>query len=66
MMLCESTANPNAENVGQIGLFQIAARYHSGRLLPGESLYDPEVNVRIAHQIQQEQGWGPWPHCGRL
>lgn len=61
---CESTLNPNATNGSQIGLFQIASQYHSGRLQPGESLYDPEANVRIAYEIYSEQGWAPWPYCG--
>ena len=61
---CESTLNPRAENVGQIGLFQIAYRWHSRRVESADALYDPETNIRIAHQIWREQSWAPWPHCG--
>lgn len=59
---CESTFNPNAVSPsGHIGLFQISPRFHSARLWPGESLTDPEANVRIAWELYSEAGgWGPW------
>ena len=60
---CESRNKPDAFDGYNVGLFQIAAQYHSWRLYPGESLYDPEVNVRLAHEIWSEQSWAPWPAC---
>ena len=61
---CESSMNPRAENVGQIGLFQVAYRWHSRRVSSIDDLYDPAINVRVAHQIWSEQGFSPWPVCG--
>ena len=62
---CESSMNPRAENVGQVGLFQIAYRWHSRRVESIDDLYDPETNIRVAHDIYVDnRGWGPWPHCG--
>lgn len=46
---------------GHRGLFQLSPHFHSGRLQPGESMYDPEANVRIAFELYAEAGgWGPW------
>ena len=46
------------------GVFQINARSHRGRLaargLTTSALFDPKVNIEIALEIFQEQGWGPW------
>ncbi len=63
---CESSLNPLATDGFNDGLFQIAHRYHTRRLAPGESLFDPAVNVRVAHEIWLEQGSSPWPSCGRF
>ncbi len=65
-MFCESTGNANAYDGYNVGLFQIAERYHTRRLRAGESLRDPVVNVRIAYEIWLEQGWRPWPYCGNV
>ena len=65
VMFCESSGRPDATDGINDGLMQIARRYHSHRLRPGESLYDPVVNVRIAHEIWLERGWAAWPYCGR-
>lgn len=62
---CESSLNPDATDGVNQGLFAIAPLYHSWRLAPGESLWDPAVNTRIAHDIYVEQGSRPWPSCGR-
>lgn len=64
VMLCESTGNPTAVSGSQVGLFQVAMQFHSRRLFPGESLFDPEVNTRVAHDIWLESSWAPWPICG--
>lgn len=58
---CESTlrldaVSPDGQNIGPMQVNVI----HSGKLRPGESLYDPAVSVRIAHDIYVDQGWGPW------
>ena len=46
------------------GVFQINAKSHQGRLrargLTTSALLDPKVNIEIALEIFQEQGWGPW------
>ena len=46
------------------GVFQINARSHHGRLaargLTTAALFDPKINIEIALEIFQEQGWGPW------
>lgn len=58
---CESRYDPAAYNPsGASGLFQIIPYWHSWRLGPGESLFDPAVNVRVAYELYAEQGWRPW------
>lgn len=60
---CESRLNPGAiSHTGDYGVFQVNARWHSWRLRPGESLLDPEVNVRIAYEIWRDWGrsWRAW------
>jgi Transglycosylase SLT domain len=46
------------------GVFQIHYQSHKRRLaargLGLEGLYDPKVNIEIALEIFQEQGWSPW------
>lgn len=67
VMHCESSGDPAAWDGYNAGLFQISVRFHSWRLRPGESLFDIGANIRIAHEIEVEQGWeSPWPTCGRL
>ena len=71
VMSCESSGNPAASDGGwNEGLFQISPKYHSWRLREGESLFDAEVNIRIAHEIYVGRGryWSGtsgWPFCGR-
>lgn len=60
VMMCESSGDANAVNGPNQGLFQINAAVHQDRVAPGESLYDPVVNVRVAYAIWQDQGWRPW------
>lgn len=60
VMACESSGDPNAYNAGNIGLMQIHEPSHRGRLRAGESLYDPETNIRIAADIWRDQSWVPW------
>lgn len=64
VMQCESQGHPEAVGgVGEVGLFQIYPRYWSYLLRPGESLHDPDVNVRIAAQLAQfgiERHGDPW------
>lgn len=61
---CESTHNPGAYNAssGASGLFQVVPYWHSWRLRPGESLFDPVVNARIAWEIWSGDGgsWRQW------
>ena len=46
------------------GVFQINASSHRARLRAHgwttQDLYDPQVNITIALEIFNEQGWGPW------
>ena len=37
-----------------VGLFQIQPKWHAQRLKEGETLYDPEVNIRVACEILTE------------
>lgn len=54
---CESRYDPLAYNQsGASGVFQIMPRWHGWRLKPGESLFDPMVNVRIAYEIWASDG----------
>lgn len=60
---CESTMDPAASNsfgAGHYGLFQISG-LHAGRV-GGDlhSLLDPAVNVAVAYDIWDDQGWQPW------
>lgn len=61
---CESRLEPRAYNrsSGASGLFQVVPYWHAWRMAPGESLFDPEVNVRIAHEIYLAWGrsWRAW------
>lgn len=51
---CESGLNPNAYNAeGASGLFQIMMPLHADMLLSGESVYDPQVNIRIALSLSR-------------
>jgi len=64
---CESTNNPYAYNPsGASGLFQVVMPLHAGKLQPGEDIFDPWVNMRVALALYHESGWQPWNasrHC---
>lgn len=51
--------------VGEVGVFQIRPELHGWRVeqVGGGSLADWRVNVRVAHDLWEDQGWGPWT-CG--
>lgn len=59
---CESTFRPWVTSPGgHAGLFQLSPQFHSWRLLPGESIYDPEANTRIAFEVwSQTHDWRAW------
>ena len=52
----ESTFRPNLENkYGTcFGLMQVSAKWHSWRLKEGESITDPEANIRIGTEYLSE------------
>lgn len=57
----ESGGDPNAENGPNKGGFQINIAVHGWRLRPGERIFDPEVNTRIASEIWRDNnGWSAW------
>ena len=53
VLWCESRGDPNAENAGANGLFQI---------LGGP--FDPTANVALAYEMYSARGWQPW-HSSR-
>lgn len=58
IMDCESGGNPWAKNPrsSATGLFQVMASiWHDGR-----DLYDPYVNIDVAHYVWTEQGYRAW------
>ena len=59
---CESRYDPNARNGSYVGVFQIHRRTHAWRIekVGGKDLYDPLTNVRVAHALMKDKGWGPW------
>lgn len=61
---CESSMDAGAYSQGNYGLFQIHYASHSDKAESAEALFDPVVNVAVAHQIWSDQGWSPWPGCG--
>lgn len=60
VIACESSGHPNAQNGSNEGLLQININAHANLLRPGESLFDPEVNIRVGYTIWKDQGWYPW------
>lgn len=64
VMLCESSGNPDAYKADNFGLLQINAVH--APLVGGDpsAFYDPEINVRIAHQLWLASGMRPWVYCG--
>ena len=67
IMECESGGDPTAYNPsGATGLFQIKPEFWSHLLRPGETLYNPEANVRVASVIVAASGgWKHWT-CKRV
>ncbi len=63
---CESRYDPNARSGSYVGVFQIHRRTHAWRIkeVGGKDLYDPMTNVRVAHSLMKDKGWGPWT-CAR-
>ena len=70
IMLCESQKNPNAVNWndihngcrGSFGLMQVAC-VHNSYFESIDELYIPEVNIEIAYEIYQKQGFNAWRNC---
>lgn len=62
--MCESSLNPNAYNgiLGAAGLFQIIPSTFASTSYAGQSVYNPEVNIRAAHEIFVRDGysWREW------
>lgn len=51
---CESGLNPNAYNVeGASGLFQVMMPLHKDMVAPGENIFDPVINTRIARSLSR-------------
>lgn len=57
---CESGFNPSAYNADCdcYGLMQI--KWYPNRSVNPQDLFDPEINLQVAKQIRDEQGWSPW------
>lgn len=59
---CESGLNPNAINNSNsngstdTGLFQINSIHN----IPQRYLLNPDINIQVAYQLFQQQGWSPW------
>jgi hypothetical protein len=49
VLWCESRGDPNAENAGANGLFQIIG-----------GPFEPEANVALAYDMYRARGWTPW------
>jgi LysM repeat protein len=61
---CESGLNPNAYNgvLGAAGLFQIIPGTFASTSYRGQSVYNPLVNIKAAHEIFVRDGysWREW------
>lgn len=57
---CESSYDPTKSNAGNYGLFAINRIHYHG---PLSDLYNPELNVQMAHDLYQRRGWQPWQYC---
>lgn len=56
VMFCESRCEPRAYNrSGATGLMQIMGFWHHGR-----DAFDPAVNLTMALEVWQLQGWRAW------
>ncbi|MGH8916515.1 MAG: transglycosylase SLT domain-containing protein [Acidimicrobiia bacterium] len=62
LMAKESGGDPDARNTdsGASGLMQVMPSWAPVFGYEPEDLYDPIVNLWIAGQIRQRQGWGAW------
>ena len=59
----ESAGNPEADNPRSSakGLFQVLGSLWASQYGVSQSdLYDPVINIRIAREIWDEQGWSAW------
>jgi soluble lytic murein transglycosylase-like protein len=55
MMQKESSLRPKVQShYGAQGLMQVVPRWHYDKLQPSESLFDPEVNIRVGAEVIQE------------
>ncbi|RTZ44788.1 hypothetical protein EKL30_08250 [Candidimonas sp. SYP-B2681] len=55
MMQQESSLRPKVEShYGAQGLMQVVRRWHYDKLHPSESLFDPEVNIRVGADVIEE------------
>lgn len=51
----ESSFNPQAQSsYGAVGLMQVVPRFHTEKIQDGESLHDPETNIRVGAQVLNE------------
>ena len=62
LMEKESGGNPNARNQssGASGLMQVMPSWADVFGHDPEQLFDPAVNLYVAGQIRERQGWGAW------
>jgi LysM repeat protein len=62
--MCESGLNPNAYNgvLGAAGLFQIIPGTFASTSYAGQSVYNPQVNIRAAYEVFARDGysWREW------
>ncbi|MGB6103896.1 MAG: transglycosylase SLT domain-containing protein [Pusillimonas sp.] len=55
IMQKESSLRPRVQSrYGAQGLMQVVRRWHHDKLSPSESLFDPEVNIRVGADILEE------------